>query len=88
MFPYHLLHSTLDGGNTFRRMLICLCYHVLNEFHIGEGPFLLGTAYLMVPASLEMSGPEKDPYAQSTAKYEAKNEWNTHMIIIKDWGTL
>ncbi len=60
---------------------------MLDEFHIGEGLFLLGTAYLIVPASLEMPEPEMDPYAQSTAKYEVKNEWNTHMIIIKDWST-
>ena len=45
-------------------------------------------AYLIVPTSLEMSGPEKDPYAKSTPVHEVKSELNTHMIIIKDWSAL
>ncbi len=60
----------------------------LDEFHIGKGLHSSVQAYLMVSASLEMSGPERDPFAQSTAEHEVNDERNTHMIIIKDWNTL
>ncbi len=45
-------------------------------------------AYLIEPSSIETLDPERDPHTQSTPVHEVKSEWNTHMIIIKDWSTL